>query len=126
MDIIKENRRIKQTKIRKLYYQQYLGNVEDINDQDKVSLKKIRRIITDEHRSLKEPEYRNINQKPIDGYLYMRSIAHIIPIHLVDIDEFGSNLDDIGKGKGYAPVGEKYLATCSVLCLCRTLLYNSS
>ena len=108
MDIITRTKRVRQSTICQMFHQEYYGEGEII-DENKISTKKLRRIIKEEHCSLKVPEYRNINCNPIDGYNYLMSIAHIDPNNLIDIDESASSLDDFGNGKGYAPIGQKLM-----------------
>ena len=100
--------------MRRLYYEYYYGDTNPAQQQ-KVSRKIISNVIKGFGWSKKGSEYRNINQNPTEGYWFLRGLAHISPKYLIDIDESGVDNDDYGCGKGYAPIGEKYMRTQFVI-----------
>ena len=113
MEILKDHRNIKQNRVRHLYYEHYYGdaNPNMINQQQQISCKIIGRVIREHGWTLKKSEYRNINQNGMEGYNCLRSIAHLHPMCIVDIDESGTDIDDFGSSNGYSPIGEKYIRT---------------
>ena len=109
MGLLRDHPRIKLAKLRQLYYEYFYGTPDPLIANQNISLRLVSNVIKNNNWSVKAPEYRHINQNPMSGYLFLRSVAHIDPMQLVDIDETGSNLDDFGNGLGYSPVGKPYI-----------------
>ena len=111
MDLLKNHKRIQLKSLRKLYYEFYYGVQNPENLNLRISTQSVSQVIKRANWTMKESEYRHVNYDINAANAFLVRVAHIDPMSWVDIDESGSEADCFGTGKGYAPVGEKFMRT---------------